>query len=297
MVPSQGSDPFDVLLRPLHGYAEKAGLPVYELAKKSAEQPDLVSGIFEEIASKGMNGKGLVLFLDQMEELFTGTSFEVSSKFLTALYRAVQKGSLRVLATIRSDHLHHLHVHPDMLRILRGSGQYPLEPVEPFMMSDMVAKPAQCAGLSVNETLARRIIQETGTEPGTLPLLAFVLDQLFEKRSDRELSDAVYQRLGGVTGAIAQHAASGEANIRSELGAKTFGLLPKLFQSLVIVEEEGLPTRRRPLLSDFPGDLSKLIDVLVRQRLLRTEGEGKDATVSLIHEKHLRCVAVAARVR
>ena len=285
MVPSQGSHPFDALLRPLHAYAERAGLNVYELAEKMAAQPNILPEKTQEIVSKGMNGDGLVLFLDQMEELFTTQNAEVSNKFLTALYEAAQKGSLRVLATIRSDHLHHCHAHPVMLRILRGSGHYPLGPVEPFMLSDMIVKPAQCAGLSVNETLARRIVHDTGTEPSSLPLLAFVLNRLFEKRSDHELSEAVYKTLSGVTGAIAQHAASVETTIRNELGTKPSDLLPKLFESLVIVKEEGLPTRRRPLLSDLPLEMSKLIDALVRERLLRTEGEGQDATVSLSHEK------------
>ena len=285
MVPSQGSHPFDALLRPLHGYAEHAGLIVYDLAEQLAAQPTILPEKIQDIVSKGMDGKGLVLFLDQMEELFTGQNPEVSNKFLAALYDAAQEGLLRVIATIRSDHLHHLHAHPDMLRILRGLGHYPLGPVEPFMLSDMIVKPAQCAGLKVSEILVRRIVNDTGTEPGSLPLLAFVLNQLFEERTDHELTEKVYKDLGGVVGAIAQHAASVETKIRNELGPKTPDLLPKLFQSLVIVKEEGLPTRRRPLLSDFPPETTKLMDVLVLGRLLHTEGEGNTATVSLSHEK------------
>ena len=126
MVPSQGSNPFDALLRPLHGYVERAGLNVYELAKEMAAQPNILPERIQEIVSKGMKGDGLILFLDQMEELFTSQNPEVSNKFLTALYEAAQKGLLRVIATIRSDHLHHLHAHPEMLRILRGPGHYPL---------------------------------------------------------------------------------------------------------------------------------------------------------------------------
>ena len=285
MIPSQGSDPFDALLRPLHTYAERAGLNVYDLAEQMQAQPDILPEKIQEIVLKGMNGKGLVLFLDQMEELFTAQNPDVSNRFLTALYEAAQKGSLRVLATIRSDHLHHCHPHPEMLRILRGPGHYPLGPVEPFMLSDTIVKPAQCAGLSINETLARRIVHDTGTEPSSLPLLAFVLNQLFEKRSDRDLSETVYETLGGVTGAIAQHAGSVEATIHRKLGAKASDLLPKLFQYLVIVKEEGLPTRRRPLFADLPIEMGELIDLLVQGRLLHTEGVGITATVSLSHEK------------
>ena len=143
MLPSQGSNPFDALLRPFHGYAKRAGLNVFELANEITAQPTSLPERIQQIVSKGMNGNSLVLFLDQMEELFTAQNPEVSNKFLTALYEAAQKGVVRILASIRSDHLHHLHNRPEMLRILRGPGHYPLWPVEPFMLSDMIVKPAE----------------------------------------------------------------------------------------------------------------------------------------------------------
>ena len=101
-----------------------------------AVQSHIMPEKIQEMVSKGMNGAVLVLFLDQMEELFTAQTNELANKFLTVLYEAAQKGALRVLATIRSDHLHHCHAHPEILRILRGPGHYPIGPVEPFMLSD-----------------------------------------------------------------------------------------------------------------------------------------------------------------
>ena len=84
---------------------------------------------------------------------------------------------------------------------------------------------------------------------------------------------------------MAQQAGSVETNIRHNLGAKVFDLLPKLFQSLVIVKEEGLPTRRRPLLSEFPEEMKKLIAFLVGGTAAAQSGEDKNATVSISHEK------------
>jgi formylglycine-generating enzyme required for sulfatase activity len=130
-------------------------------------------------------------------------------------------------------------------------------------------------------------IRQRNSESGNLPLLAFVLNQLFEKckeRSDHELSEAFYKDLGGVTGAIAKHAEQVEITIRGEQGAQASNRLSQLFQSLVIVNAEGLPTRRRPLRSAFPPEMSEFITVLVRERLLHTEGEGHNATVSISHE-------------
>jgi hypothetical protein len=112
-----------------------------------------------------------------------------------------------------------------MLQVLRGPGHYPLGRVEQFMMHDMIVKPANCAGLKISENLARRIVNDTGSGSANLPLLAFVLDQLFKKRSDHELSEDVYKTLGGVRGAIAEHVMMVEETIRRELGRKA----PELF--------------------------------------------------------------------
>ncbi len=118
-----------------------------------------------------------------------------------------------------------------------------------------------------------------------MPLLAFVLNQLFEKRSDHELSEKIYKDLGGVSGAIAEHVKTVEEKMRQDLGKKTPELLPEIFQSLVIVNPEGLPTRRRPLLSEFSEAQRSVIKLLTDERLLDTEGEGEAATVSISHEK------------
>ena len=134
-----------------------------------------------------------------------------------------------------------------------------------------------------------------------MPLLAFVLDQLFGKRSDHELSEDVYKNLGGVGGAIAEHVKTVEEKMRQELGGKAAELLPKIFQSLVIVNPEGLPTRRRPLLSAFSEAQRPVVKLLTDERLLHTEGEGEKSTVSISHEKLFeagrRCETISASIR
>ena len=148
-----------------------------------------------KIVAAATNGKPLVLFLDQMEELFTAQDVEASNKFLTALYRAAQEKALWVIATIRSDHLHFCHRHPEMLSVLKSPAHYPLGEIEPYMMHDMIVKPANCAGLKVSENLAKRIINDTESESANLPLVAFVLDRLFDKKSDHELSETLTGQL------------------------------------------------------------------------------------------------------
>jgi formylglycine-generating enzyme required for sulfatase activity len=294
MVPGQANQPFAALMTALGAYAARAGLrpdAIIEDLKRSAES---FTEQIRKIISGGTDGKQLVLFVDQMEELFTAQDVGESNMFLTHLFRAAQEKALWVIATIRSDHLHFCHRHPEMLGVLKGSGHYPLGPVAPYMMTDMIVKPAQCAGLTVSDAFAKRIVSDTlafrslensESDTANLPLLAFVLDRLFQNRVDHSLSEEAYKAMGGVSGAIAEHVRAVEKELRQADGSKAGDRLATIFHSLVIVKEEGLPTRNRPLLSDFPAELDTSVNRLVNARLLRTEGEGDTATVSVSHEK------------
>lgn len=200
MVPGQGNEPFAALMTALGSYATRGGLRPDAVAQALKTSPEELTEQIRKVTAGGTNGKPLVLFLDQMEELFTAQDVEESNKFLTALYRAALEKSLWVIATIRSDHLHFCHRHPQMLSVLKGSGHYPLGRVEPYMMPDMIVKPAQCAGLEVSGHFARRIVSDTlafrnlessESDSVNLPLMAFVLNQLFLKRTDHSLSEEV----------------------------------------------------------------------------------------------------------
>ncbi|CAM5356980.1 hypothetical protein STANM309S_00809 [Streptomyces tanashiensis] len=54
--------------------------------------------------------------------------------------------------------------------------------------------------------LVDRILEDTGTEPGALPLLGFTLDLLWQGQHGGVLTWQAYQDLGGVTGALSAHA-------------------------------------------------------------------------------------------
>lgn len=289
IVPSQGNHPFDALMRVLHADAVDAGLDPYRLAEELLARPETFIENVRMIISKSASADALVVFLDQMEELFTSRgqaqAYEQTDAFLRALFRAAKESPLRVISTIRSDFLHHCHRHPDLLQVLRGAGHYPLGRLEQFMMRDMIVKPAACAGLKIQETLVRRLIQETGSGPGNLPLLAFVLQRLFEQREGDTLSEAAYDAFGGVGGSIAGHIEAVEERLLREVADDALDRLPRIFQHLLVVTVEGQPTRRRAVKATFSGDLLPIVDLLIRERLLSTEGEGEASTVSVAHEK------------
>lgn len=285
MVPSQGNHPFDALMRVLHSEAERAGVNSYESGQRLLSEPGIFSELLKTIISKGVSADCLVLFLDQMEELFTVQTKDRAEPFLSALFRGVNEASFRVIATIRSDFLHYCHEHDELLKVLRGSGHYPLGRAENYMMADIIVKPAQCAALTVPDRLVRRLIQDAGSELGSLPLLAFALERLFRERSGNVLSENVYDALGGIAGAIGAHVRKVEDQVAKQVGSDANTWLPKIFQPLILVNIDGQPTRRRVLKETFAVDLHPIVDILSKERLLSTEGEGKQSTVSVAHEK------------
>ena len=235
IVPSQRQDPWSSLLVALGGLVTRAGLRPDEFVEQLNQSPNALSNLLRKITRDSLNGRALVLFLDQMEELFTAQDATKTRQFLTELYRAAQEKTVWVLATIRSDHLHHCHGHAEMREVLGSKGHHPLGPIEPFMLEDLITHPARCAGLHISDDLARRIVHEAGSDPGNLPILAFLLNQLFEKCHDRELTTEGYLALGKVAGAVKQHAEQVEADLQKVEGSKALALLPQLFQSLVTV--------------------------------------------------------------
>jgi formylglycine-generating enzyme required for sulfatase activity len=152
------------------------------------------------------------------------------------------------------------------------------------MMQDMIIKPARCAGLTIPDRLVRRLIQDAGSEPGSLPLLAFALERLFQERSGNVLSESVYDALGGIAGAIGAHVNKVEDQVAKQVGSDANTWLSKIFQPLVVVNIDGQPTRRRELKQTFAADLQPIVDLLSKERLLSAEGEGHQSNVSVAHE-------------
>ena len=285
MVPGQ-RQPFDALLTALGSLVTRAGLHPDRLLEEVTRVPETLGNHIRTIMQQVGSAQALILFIDQMEELFTAQDSDQAKPFLSALYRAAQEHALKVIGTIRSDHLHHCHRHPDLVKVLRGRGHYPLGTVEPYMIQDMIVKPAQAAGLTIGESFARRLIHDAEVESGNLPLLAFVMAQLYERRSGHVLSETVYDELGGITGAIAAHVKAVEEKIQSTLHCQPEHVFPAIFQNLVKMhKEKGIPTRNRPLRTAFSGTTRHVVDLLVSERLLWSEGEGEHATVSISHEK------------
>jgi eukaryotic-like serine/threonine-protein kinase len=236
----------------------------------------------------------LVLVLDQMEALFTSAAIsDEARKALDSLFAELARsGLVWVIATMRSDFFHRLVEMPEVADLAKGLGQFHLAPANAAEIEQIITRPAEVAGLSfeIDQTsgigLAAVIRDAAARDPGSLPLLSFVLDELYRRDIEAGGRDLLtyrsYLALGGLEGAIARHAET----LIDSLGADLAAALPGLLLALVEIDEiAGTATARTVRRAAFTEPAqAELADRLVAARLVIVDGIEANVTLRVAHE-------------
>ena len=319
---TEGEDLFDALARRLTT-REGEGDGLAELISSEITLGDLAAHLREagaepslpfRIALAGLatkaRGEGrmlayesarLVLVVDQLEELFTSERFSTDSRsrFVRLLAGLSRSGLVWIVATMRKDFWHRADETPELARLAQGQGRLELLPPSPPQLSQMIRRPAEAAGVAfeVHPTtgipLNEAIAEEVAREPGALPLLSYLLDQLY--RADvvevggASLTYATHERLGRLEGAIAAKAeavlAGCAAEDRDALGSVLFSLVRV---GAADGDIERAISRRVPLSTFPPGSPQRrLVEALLAPgaRLLVSDAEREgNPTVRVAHE-------------
>ncbi|WP_031498795.1 helix-turn-helix domain-containing protein [Streptomyces bicolor] len=221
------------------------------------------------------------LIVDQFEEIFTLCRDPGErAGFLARLLAAAEPASrLRVVLGVRADFYGRCAEHRELADALREANLL-VGPMSPAELREAIVRPAQAAGLIVERELTARLVEETGGEPGGLPLLSHALRETWRRRRGRALTMEAYEAAGGVHGAIAQTA----EEVYTRLSAD-HAELARLILLRLIAPGEGSQDTRRPVdraeLGFAPADeVTVVLDRLARARLLTLD----DDTVDLAHE-------------
>lgn len=199
----------------------------------------------------------LLLVIDQLEELVTmGASEDEQEQFLQSILRALAEGhgALHVLMTLRSD------FEPHFAELLTAKHETPVRfvvrPLNRQELRQVIDGPASERVLYFEPaSLVDQIVDEVAEMPGALPLLSFTMSELYRSyvrsgRSDRCLTSADYQKLGGVTGALSQRA---DEALR-QLDAAHKDTLRRVMLRMVALEAGEVARRRVPLAELRYGD-------------------------------------------
>ncbi len=242
-------------------------------------------------------GTKVVLLVDQFEELFTQTPSEDERRhFLDLLVTATTEphGPVIVLLTLRADFYDRPMRYP-LLHQLIQAHQTSVLPMSIHDLREVIEKPAALPDvqLTFEGDLVGDLLFEVQGQVGALPLLQFTLDQLFQRRSGRQLTLSAYRELGGVKGALTRQAEETYAALPSDEHGK---LARALFVRLIdpgATEQD--TTRRRAALSEFTLAetsqtrlLQEVADAFIGARLLTTNEIAGTATIEVSHEALIR---------
>ena len=233
---------------------------------------------------------GVLLVVDQLEELFTRTdpverrSF---TRYLTALCRSGHDLVVPILA-MRSDFVDVAMSSPDLAGLL--TAPIAVGPLDAKEQRAAIEVPARRLGLALEPGLTDRLLTDVADAPGALTLLQFVLDQLWRDQRDGYLTHASYERTGGVAHALAYHA---DAAIK-DLTTGDQQVAKKILLQLVELSEDGDRRRRTLGIVDLAAGpegespdaarISAVIEQLIGQRLLATRSVKGQLQVELAHD-------------
>jgi energy-coupling factor transporter ATP-binding protein EcfA2 len=255
----------------------------------------------------------LLLVIDQFEELFVTCPEAQRRLFLKQLTHLRNEPSATVIIVMRNDFYSQFVEHEvlsEWLAMSGGATDIP-QTLKRSDVLEIILKPAERSQLrfepALPELIMRDVMEESphaGYEDEetaqctVLPLLEFVLTQLWQQRYQGVLTSEAYRAIGGVAGGLTRWA----NHVLARLGEEHHSLAERVFLALVHL---GDGTNRQPD-SRQPASLASLtalcrndsersslqhvIQELVKARLLVIHGDihRHENTIEIIHEALLQ---------
>jgi WD40 repeat protein len=260
------------------------------IAARLRKEPGYLGAELRALAGRRL--RRIVVFVDQLEELYTlGADAADRAAFVACLESAADDPSspVRVILTIRSDLLDRvLEDRTFATQLFRNIE--PLAPIGRDGLREALIAPLAAAGYRFEtEALLERMLDELAGTPGALPLLQFTASRLWDRRdrARRLLTEDSHARVGGVAGALAEHADA----VLAGLAEPDAAVARAIFERLVTPQRTRAVTtvgEIRELAGD-PAQIDRMLACLTEARLLAVEsassnGERAQATVELVHE-------------
>ncbi|WP_246356805.1 bifunctional serine/threonine-protein kinase/formylglycine-generating enzyme family protein [Pyxidicoccus fallax] len=227
--------------------------------------------------------RGLLIFIDQLEELLTQAEPAQAARFALLLGElALPSPGVRVLMAVRGDFL-------TSVSSLPGLGDeaeralYILRPMTPVGVREAIVGPARSRGVTFeSEELIQTLIASMARDAGGLPLLQFALAELWERRNPAHsrITKEALEAMGGVAGALTRHA----DGVLSRLTPSERQAARKLLLNLVTAEGTRLELSEEELLPTKDAAPRTALRVLTEGRLLHTYTVGWSPRYVIAHD-------------
>lgn len=223
-----------------------------------------------------------LLVVDQFEEVFSLCHDPAErAAFLDQLLTARDPDSrLRVILAVRADFYGRCAEHGPLAEALSDANLL-VGPMSADRLREAIVRPAATARLVVERALTARIVADVEGEPGGLPLMAHALREVWRRRSGKTLTEAAYDAIGGVRGAVAHTAEEVHGTFTPAEAIAARALLLRMVSPGDGTSDTRRPVDRAELAADPATE--HVLERLVRARLLTVDGT--DSTVyELAHE-------------
>ncbi|MCY1015906.1 bifunctional serine/threonine-protein kinase/formylglycine-generating enzyme family protein [Pyxidicoccus sp. MSG2] len=249
------------------------------LLARLAEAPETLG---PELRAVYQQQGGLLLFVDQLEELVTLGEPDQAAGFARFLGElALPAAKVRVLLSVRGDFLTRVGTLPGLGGVVERA-LYLLQPLTPEGVREAIIGPARSRGVVFElETLRRTLAEATAKGAGSLPLLQFALAELWERRDTVRgcITQSALDAMGGVAGALSRHADGVLAPLDRAQQQAARRLLGRL-----ITAEGTRSERSEDELTAASEEAHTVLRALVDGRLLHTRSVGGRVVYELAHE-------------
>jgi WD40 repeat protein len=206
-----------------------------------------------------LTGRSLLIVVDQFEELFRyigpGVNqqhlHEEAAQFVQLLLESTsgRSGDVHVLITMRSDFIGDCAQFYGLPEAV-SSSQFLVPSLTRDQREEVIRRPLEAAGASIDSALVERLLNDVGNDFDLLPVLQHCLSRVWDvaagspiwctsDTSSRRLKLEHYNVVGGMTGALSQHADEILASLPGDDLA-----VEQIFRALSEVDREGRATRR-----------------------------------------------------
>ena len=236
--------------------------------------------------------KRVLLFIDQFEEVFTQTTdFALRQRFIDLLVAAPECNiPLTILLTLRAD-FYGRPMEQDAYRdfsLMMKQYQVNMEPMSLAELQIAIEAPARKQNAWLEFQLLQAILRDLHDTKSALPLLQFVLYELYEQRdTNRRLTKQAYDAIGGLNGALTRYAQDTYDALNPTERAASRALFKRLIDP---GETEQDTTRRRAYKHDLPAleGMSEVIARFVDKRLLTSDSSEHGDYLEVSHEALIR---------
>ncbi|MEA5622003.1 pentapeptide repeat-containing protein [Nostoc sp. UHCC 0251] len=259
----------------------------------------------EELIARGAVGLGqlitaaqtqrVVLVVDQFEEAFTQCQdITKRQQFFECVLGALQRddNKLCLIITMRADFFGKcLEQEYSGLAKKIQDHLVTVTPMNREELETAIIKPAQQVNLAVEPELVSQMIADVENSPGSLPLLQYTLTELWQQRTEEQLTLSAYSKLGGVRGTLQTRA----TEVYESLSLEEQKATKRIFLELTQLGEGTEDTRRQVVQRDLvtsqhpEGVINRIIQRLADEKLVVTSTlSNQIAVVDVAHEALIR---------